>query len=134
MIKVITPITINARAIAEKYLCVGSKLEKSGGKNGSTRKKIKNPHKKIIDRIKEVVVTFFRVGILFSFQSSASEQAIVAKMIVEPKIIPQKAKKYFSRLITSKVKAKNVIGNWAKNPHPSATAINPNPSIRDHEN
>jgi hypothetical protein len=134
IIKVATPISINAKVIAEKYLCVGSKLEKSGGKNGSRRKKPKNPHIKINNRIKEKDVTLFNVGITVSFQSSASEQAIVARMIVELKIVPNIAKKYCSRLIVSKVKVKNVGGIWASNPQPIAAAINPNPSNRNHEN
>lgn len=134
IITVVTPININAIAIAEKYLCVGSKLEKSGGKNGSRRKKIKNPTVKIINKMREEVVTFFRVGIVVSFQSSASEHANVARIILEPKVVPKIARGYTSRLTTRKVKAKNISGNWAINAHPSATAISPNPSNRNHEN
>jgi hypothetical protein len=109
-------------------------LEKSGGKNGSRRKKTKNPKIKIIDKIREEVVTLLKVGIVVSFQSSASEQPNVARITLEPKNVPQIARKYNSRLITRNVKAKNISGNWVINAHPSATAISPNPSNRNHEN
>jgi hypothetical protein len=49
---------------------------------------MKNPHIKINNRIIEAVVTLFKVGMAESFQSSASEQASVARITQEQKMVP----------------------------------------------
>ena len=86
-------------------------MVKSGGKNGSKMKKTKNPQRKITNRISEDVVTLFKVGIAGSFQSSAREQASVARITLEQKIVPMIANEYCSIFIVSKVNVKNVGGN-----------------------
>ena len=54
----------------------------------STKKKRKNPLIRIDVKKREDVVTLFKLGIVESFQSSASEQEIVARIILVPSTVP----------------------------------------------
>ena len=74
--------------MAEKYLWVGTKSLNSGGNIDSTKKKRKNPLIRIDVNKREDVVTLFKLGIVESFQSSASEQEIVARIILVPSTVP----------------------------------------------
>ncbi len=88
---------VKANVMAEKYLWPGSKSLSSGGKIGSMKKKRKNPLKKIKVKIIEKEVTPFSEGNVVSFQSSVSEQEIVARITLAPRIVPPIAIKYVSK-------------------------------------